>query len=84
MPWLMERVTEQLEKSQLGRMVLDGIMREVVSKRMELYARLEEASNPIVEKPAKTAEEKPSEPEAPIAEQEPVAPATEVCNTLSH
>ncbi|CAC5409921.1 RSPH3 [Mytilus coruscus] len=40
MPWLMDQVTEQLKKSELGRMVLDGILREVVSKRMDLYAKI--------------------------------------------
>ena len=40
MPWLMEQVTEHLKKSELGRMVLDGILREVVSKRMDLYAKI--------------------------------------------
>ncbi|XP_046334418.1 radial spoke head protein 3 homolog B-like [Haliotis rufescens] len=43
MPWLMERVSEQLEKSELGRMVLDGMLREVVVKRMDLYNRLDTA-----------------------------------------
>lgn len=43
LPWLMDRVTEQLEKSQLGRMVLDGLIREVVGKRRELFERLDAA-----------------------------------------
>lgn len=42
MPWLMDTVKEQLEKAQLGRMVLDGILREVVSKRFDQYAKLDE------------------------------------------
>ncbi|XP_060067741.1 radial spoke head protein 3 homolog B-like [Ylistrum balloti] len=42
MPWLMDQVKEQLHKSQLGRMVLDGILREVVSKRFDQYAKLDE------------------------------------------
>lgn len=40
MPWLMDQVTDHLKKSELGRMVLDGILREVVSKRMDIYARI--------------------------------------------
>ncbi|XP_046555712.1 LOW QUALITY PROTEIN: radial spoke head protein 3 homolog B-like [Haliotis rubra] len=43
MPWLMERVSEQLEKCELGRLVLDGMLREVVLKRMDLYSRLDTA-----------------------------------------
>lgn len=45
LPWLMDRVTDQLEKSERGRMVLDGLLREVVSKRRELYDRLEQTAN---------------------------------------
>ncbi|KAL4233322.1 Radial spoke head protein 3 [Mactra antiquata] len=44
LPWLMDRVTDQLEKSERGRMVLDGLLREVVSKRRELYERLEQSA----------------------------------------
>ncbi|KAL5009767.1 hypothetical protein ScPMuIL_012072 [Solemya velum] len=46
MPWLMDRVTEHLEKSQLGRLVLDGLLREVISKRSDMYSRLEATSTP--------------------------------------
>ncbi|XP_060568549.1 radial spoke head protein 3 homolog [Ruditapes philippinarum] len=46
LPWLMDRVTERLEKSEQGRMVLDGLLREVVSKRRELYERLEQSNQP--------------------------------------
>ncbi|XP_041354960.1 radial spoke head protein 3 homolog B-like isoform X2 [Gigantopelta aegis] len=42
MPWLMERVTDQLEKSELGRLVLDGMLREVTRNRLDLYEKLEE------------------------------------------
>jgi len=42
LPWLMDRVTDRLEKSERGRMVLDGLLREVVNKRRELYERLEQ------------------------------------------
>lgn len=40
MPWLMDQVTDHLKKSELGRMVLDGILREVISKRIDLYSRI--------------------------------------------
>lgn len=46
LPWLMDRVTDRLEKSEQGRMVLDGLLREVVSKRRELYERLEQSNQP--------------------------------------
>ena len=42
----MDRVTDRLEKSEQGRMVLDGLLREVVSKRRELYERLEQSNQP--------------------------------------
>ncbi|KAK7107924.1 radial spoke head protein 3 homolog B-like [Littorina saxatilis] len=42
LPWLMEQVEDQLERNQHGRMVLDGMLREVVAKRIELYRKLEE------------------------------------------
>ena len=41
LPWLMDCVTEKLKKSELGRMVLDGLLRDVVEKRRALYERLE-------------------------------------------
>lgn len=44
MPWLMERIEVQLTKSTLGRTVLDVIIREVVQKRCEAYAKLEEVA----------------------------------------
>ncbi|CAG2234050.1 radial spoke head protein 3 homolog B-like [Mytilus galloprovincialis] len=60
MPWLMDQVTEQLKKSELGRMVLDGILREVVSKRMDLYAKI--GQKPAVsEQQEQTSEEKPQD-----------------------
>lgn len=61
LPWLMDRVTDQLEKSERGRMVLDGLLREVVSKRRELYERLEQTTNPG-EDNTQTEEKKSPEP----------------------
>ena len=42
MPWLMERVEEQLVKVVRGRTVMDGIMRDVVRVRCEAFNKLEE------------------------------------------
>lgn len=63
LPWLMDQVDEQLERNEHGRLVLDGMLREVVSKRMELYNKLDALaashglgsrvpSNVVVEKPS--------------------------------
>ncbi|XP_013408170.1 radial spoke head protein 3 homolog B [Lingula anatina] len=40
-PWLMERVAERLEKQNLGRLVVDGILREVVKQRWEHFKKYE-------------------------------------------
>ena len=37
MPWLMDRVCEDIEKSELGRLVLDGMIREIVAARSQAY-----------------------------------------------
>lgn len=62
LPWLMDRVTDQLEKSELGRMVLDGLLRDVVDHRRALFEHLEatmhketDASGQSEEKPKETA-----------------------------
>lgn len=57
----MDRVTDQLEKTERGRMVLDGLLREVVNKRRELYERLEQSNQPE----ATGGEEQKEESEAP-------------------
>lgn len=36
----MDKVTDKIEHDNLGRLVLDGLLREVVKKRHEAYARL--------------------------------------------
>lgn len=63
LPWLMDRVTEQLEKSELGRMVLDGLLRDVVNKRRDLYEKLEQQAEPS--EPAKE-EKKEVKPPTPV------------------
>lgn len=66
LPWLMDCVTEQLKKSELGRLVLDGLLRDVVNKRRELYERLEKSSIPIEGgEGGQQKEEKPVESEPP-------------------
>jgi hypothetical protein len=42
LPWLMDQVQEQLERNDYGRMVLDGILREVVNRRMHMFKILED------------------------------------------
>ena len=64
LPWLMDRVTEQLEKSQLGRIVLDGLLRDVVNKRRELFDRLEQANRPEGAEGQGQSELKPKTPDA--------------------
>lgn len=39
MPWLIDQVQVQLQKSQLGRLVLDGIIRDVMNQRIDAYSR---------------------------------------------
>lgn len=46
LPWLMEQVTSELDRSELGRLVLDGMLREVVQRRMEVYQALDEKLHP--------------------------------------
>lgn len=41
-PWLMDHACEELKKSELGRLVLDGMIREIVSARSKSYQQLEE------------------------------------------
>ena len=38
MPWLMEKVEDQLEKTVASRTMLDGLIREVVAKRLRAFA----------------------------------------------
>ncbi|WAR07449.1 RSPH3-like protein [Mya arenaria] len=59
LPWLMDRVTDQLEKSEKGRLVLDGLLREVVSKRRELFERLEKSAQPAEDAQKPVEESKP-------------------------
>jgi len=84
MPWLMERVSETLNKSVLGRTVLDGILREVVARRCAEFAKLEEAaqSEQLSVRVASQMEEQSMEEakqeapaEVPVAPQEPAASA---------
>ena len=42
LPWLVEQLEVQLESQVSGRLVLDGLLREVVQNRTELYDKLED------------------------------------------
>ncbi|XP_064628814.1 radial spoke head protein 3 homolog [Lineus longissimus] len=55
MPWLMERVDEQLNKAVHGRLVLDGILRDIVRSRTDLFEQLEqkEQQNKLAQEAAK-------------------------------
>ncbi|OWF37527.1 radial spoke head protein 3 homolog B-like [Mizuhopecten yessoensis] len=88
MPWLMDQVKEQLHKAQLGRMVLDGILREVVSKRFDQYAKLDEKLREMLgdtlemDKGGNSSNNAPEEVPAPAAAttteaEKPVEPAEE-------
>lgn len=37
MPWLMDTVCDEIRKSELGRLVLDGMIREIVAARSQAY-----------------------------------------------
>jgi len=56
LPWLMEQVTAELDRSELGRLVLDGMLREVVARRMDVYMALDNKVNPkansVISKPS--------------------------------
>ncbi|KAM4040308.1 radial spoke head protein 3 homolog isoform 1-T2 [Anomaloglossus baeobatrachus] len=43
MPWLMGEVTKALERNELGRTVLDLLIREVMEKRIDDYSKLEQS-----------------------------------------
>ncbi|XP_067946043.1 radial spoke head protein 3 homolog [Watersipora subatra] len=40
MPWLMDRVCEEIQKSELGRLVVDGMIREIVAARSQAFQAL--------------------------------------------
>lgn len=42
LPWLMDQVEDQLVRNEQGRLVLDGMLREVVARRTDLYSKLDE------------------------------------------
>ena len=73
LPWLMDCVENQLEVNMRGRVVLDGVLREVVQARMEAFEKLEakareeqlaqEAAQALVD--GKSGEENTTSAEAP-------------------
>ena len=73
MPWITERVEAQLNKCTLGRTVLDGIIREVVAKRSDAFAKLEEAvrSSHTTPAPQATPVQAPATEQTPTEDTEP-------------
>lgn len=90
LPWLMDRVEDQLEKSIMGRSVLDNLLREVVHNRLQEFAKLEEAvrqenlsqeasraasvAASTAGEPAATPAQVPTEPEKPAEAEQDKAP----------
>lgn len=68
MPWLMERVEEQMERSVAGRTVLDGLIRQVVQQRLEAFEKLEEKmrQEALAQEVAQEAPEEPEERPPPV------------------
>jgi len=79
MPWLMDRVEEQLVRAVAGRMVLDGLLREVVHKRLSAYKEMEDAKlhakidQEIEENLAEAVEKSRAEREETAAKEDPSA-----------
>ncbi|XP_056422624.1 radial spoke head protein 3 homolog [Hyla sarda] len=48
MPWLMASVKKALERNELGRTVLDILIREVVEKRIDDYSKLELTESSVI------------------------------------
>ncbi|XP_064618021.1 radial spoke head protein 3 homolog B-like [Liolophura sinensis] len=72
LPWLMDQVTVQLEKSQLGRTVLDGLLRELVNNRLQVYHELEAPLTSAKPSVQITMDEKPDiKPDTAPAQAEP-------------
>ncbi len=67
MPWLMDCVEKQLETNLRGRLVLDGILRDVVNQRLEAYDRLDVSQDDKVDQNSSQtgvrAEDRQTEPE---------------------
>lgn len=73
----MDRVTDQLERSELGRMVLDGLLRDVVDHRRALFEHLEATMHKETDGSSQS-EEKPKEtaPQVTLEATPQAAPAT--------
>lgn len=57
LPWLMDRVTDQLGKVALGRTVLDGLIRKVVQARQDQFAQQETQAEPAAARTPTTRDE---------------------------
>ncbi|XP_001633128.2 radial spoke head protein 3 homolog [Nematostella vectensis] len=87
MPWLMGRVDVNLNRSLVARTVLDAIIRHVVTKRQQVYGKLDEELRLSMEKEimARAAEQKkkieeatPAPPPEEPKQETPVEPTPEV------
>lgn len=78
LPWLLDKVDDKLTKVNYGRMVLDGIIRDIVRNRFHLYKKLNEpeaeATRPSTTKSVDKETSIDGE-ELPKAEEEEAAPA---------
>jgi len=77
MPWLMDCVEAQLNKSMLGRLVVDGMLREVVKNRSALYQKLEETlrQTQLSQEVAQALVEEKKSAGEPVSEPLPTEPA---------
>jgi len=70
MAWLMDGVTKELNKARVARNILDGIIREVVAKRAEVYSRLDvEVEKRIRDTIQQQAAAKVKKPPTPVIEE---------------
>ncbi|CAD5125737.1 DgyrCDS13946 [Dimorphilus gyrociliatus] len=78
LPWLMDRVAEKMDNSTHSRMVLDGLVREVVRNRVQAFKKLDDskkaAKAPLVPKEAEGEADEPVAEVAPAAEPQEAAP----------
>ncbi|KAK2153127.1 hypothetical protein LSH36_306g03017 [Paralvinella palmiformis] len=78
LPWLMDRVEDQLNRSVLGRTVLDGLIRDVVQQRLDQYKALEEGDkSPTPVKQEGDLQDALEEEFKPLEETPAAAPETE-------
>lgn len=67
LPWLMDRVVEKMDNSTHSRMVLDGILREVVRNRTYAFKKLDDARKAAKAPPVPKEVEGETDDQAPEA-----------------